>query len=115
MNARALASTHFPSLLHSQVQKQNDRVNTPQNRPTGLLLRCSNHAAAATAGEDDWRAGALAAAAQAVRMLGCNKYALWAGMAVVVHYARRTTTIVHPTERYSWWPWWGWRWSLAPR
>ena len=52
--------------------------------------------------------GALAAAAQAVRMLGCNKYALWAGMAVVVHYARRTTTIVHPTERYSWWPWWGW-------
>jgi hypothetical protein len=51
---------------------------------------------------------AVGQTAQTFRVLGVSKYVVWAVTAVVVQYARRTTTIVPPGQRYAWWPWWGW-------
>ena len=52
--------------------------------------------------------GALGAIAHALRSAGVPKWGLWAGMAVVVQFARKTTSIVPPDQRIAWWPAWGW-------
>jgi len=52
---------------------------------------------------------ALACAAMLLRIgVGLNKYAVWAIMAALVQYARRTTPIVPAAQRLSGWPEWGW-------
>eukprot|EP00038_Savillea_parva_P014233 m.214881 g.214881 ORF g.214881 m.214881 type:complete len:330 (-) comp27416_c0_seq1:54-1043(-) len=57
----------------------------------------------------------LGSAAYLLRtQLGLNKYILWSIMAVVVHFGRRTLTlVVAPAERIREWPAWGWAAALA--
>ena len=43
-----------------------------------------------------------------------HRYILWSIMAVVVHFGRRTLTlVVTPAERIREWPAWGWAAALA--
>merc|ERR1719310_1967136 len=52
---------------------------------------------------------ALAACVALLRIgLNLNKYVVWAIMAVAVQFARRTTPIVPPAERFASWPDWAW-------
>ena len=52
---------------------------------------------------------ALAACAMLLRVgLGMSKYLVWGIMGVAVQYARKTSLIVPPEERYTGWPEWAW-------
>ena len=73
---------------------------------------------AAVAQIEIWQAGGMqalfmfpcmAACAMLLRVgLGLNKYVVWAIMGMATQFARKASTIVPPSERFAWWPEWGW-------
>jgi hypothetical protein len=51
----------------------------------------------------------LAACACLLRVgLGLDKYLVWSIISIAIQFARRTTTIVPPSQRFDGWPEWAW-------
>lgn len=94
------------------------RKNLVSHRATVFIYSYQLSIGAAVAQIEIWQAGGMqalfmfpcmAACAMLLRVgLGLNKYVVWAIMGMATQFARKASTIVPPSERFAWWPEWGW-------
>ena len=94
------------------------RKNLISHRQTVIFYAYQLSIGAAAAQIEIWQAGgvqalcmfpALAACVTLLRVgAGLSKYVVWAVMATLIQFARRTTPIVPPEQRIANWPEWAW-------